>query len=105
VNGAVLVAASGRVVAYEKSTGLPRWTAETKGGSYSSPHLATIGGVQQIVMLSGFGATSVALTDGAVLWENAFEGTPIVQPALLSGGDLLISSSDAWVALAFVVLQ
>ncbi len=91
----VVVATSGRLVAYDKSTGQPRWTAQTKGGSYSSPHLATIGGVPQIVMLSGFGASSVSLADGAVLWENAFEGTPIVQPVLLSGGDLLISSADA----------
>jgi outer membrane protein assembly factor BamB len=95
VDDTVVVAASGRLVAYDKSSGQPRWTAQTKGGSYSSPHLATIGGVRQVVMLSGFGATSVGLADGAVLWENAFEGAPIVQPALLDDGNLLISSSDA----------
>lgn len=95
VDDTVIVAASGRLVAYDKATGQPRWTAQTKGGSYSSPHLATIGGIQQIVMLSGFGAISVSLADGAVLWENAFEGSPIVQPALLGDGNLLISSADA----------
>jgi outer membrane protein assembly factor BamB len=95
LDDAVIVAASGRVVAYDKASGHSRWTAQTKGGSYSSPHLATIDDVQQIVMLSGFGATSLSPKDGTVLWENAFEGVPIVQPARLPGNDLLISTADA----------
>ena len=65
LDDSVIVAASGRLVAYDKATGEPRWSIQTKGGSYSSPHLVTIDGVQQIVMLSGFGATSVAPKDGA----------------------------------------
>jgi outer membrane protein assembly factor BamB len=30
-----------------------------------------------------------------VLWENPWAGSPMVQPALLPGGDLLITSADA----------
>jgi len=70
----VIVAASGRLVAYDRATGEPQWSIQTKGGSYSSPQLTEIGGVRQILMLSGFGATSVSPADGEVLWEHAWEG-------------------------------
>jgi len=38
---------------------------------------------------------SVSLTDGKLLWEHAWEGVPIVQPAVASNGDLLISVSES----------
>ena len=44
---------------YELATGKPRWFGPNGGGGYSSPHLATIDGVEQIVFLSAAGATSV----------------------------------------------
>jgi outer membrane protein assembly factor BamB len=95
VNDAVIVAASGRLAAYDIATGKPRWTRTTGGGGYSSPHLATIDGVTQVLLLSGGGATSVAPTDGAVLWQHSFQpGTSIVQPALTADG-VLINTADA----------
>ena len=45
VDDLVVVAASGRLVAYDAATGEPRWFGPTGGGGYSSPHLATIDGV------------------------------------------------------------
>ena len=96
VDGLVIVAASGRLVAYDLATGRPRWSRPTRGGGYSSPQLVNIGGVGQIVLLSGGGATSVAPADGAVLWEHSWQsGVSIVQPALASDGDVLISAGDA----------
>ncbi len=74
VDDVVVVAASGRLVAYDAATGNPRWIRQTRGGSYSSPHLTTIVGVPQILLLSSFGATSVAPADGAVLWDHAVAG-------------------------------
>ena len=53
--------------------------------------LSTIGGVQQVLLLSETGATSVAPADGTLLWEYAWPGYPIVQPALTADGDVLIS--------------
>jgi outer membrane protein assembly factor BamB len=92
----VIVAASGRLAAYEMATGKPRWTQRTFGGGYSSPHLATIDGVDQIVMLSGGGATGVLPADGTVLWQHAgSDAVNIVQPAMLDGGDVLIAPGDA----------
>jgi hypothetical protein len=94
VGDLVVVAASGKLVAYDLATGHARWSAQTTGGSYSSPHLATIHGVPQILLLSGTGATSVAPADGTTLWEHPWPGVPIVQPAVTADGDILISTAD-----------
>lgn len=93
-DGNVIVAASGRLAAYGLDGGNPHWVVRTEGGSYSSPHLLTIAGVPQIVMLSGFGATSVRPADGAVLWKHAWDGSTILQPALTAEGALLITTGD-----------
>ena len=93
----VIVAASGRLAAYERATGHPRWLGPAGGGGYSSPHLATIGGIPQVVLLRGARTISVAPADGAVLWEHS-SGQPsvsIVQPAVATNGDVLIAAGDA----------
>ena len=91
----VVVAVSGALLAYDRATGDKRWFVKSSGGSYSSPHLVTVGGVPQILLLGGAGVTSVSPADGSVLWRNAFAGTPIVQPAVIGDGDILFSASDA----------
>ena len=93
VDDAVIVAAAGSLVAYDLATGKPRWLGPPGGTSYSSPQLLTIDGVAQILLLSASGATSVALTDGTLLWEHAWPGATIVQPALTAEGNVLISTS------------
>jgi hypothetical protein len=55
----------------------------------------TIDGVAQVVLMSGTGATSVAPADGTLLWEYPWPGVPIVQPALVAGGDILMTTADA----------
>jgi outer membrane protein assembly factor BamB len=96
VDDLVIVAASGRLVAYDIASGDPRWTRTTGGGGYSSPHLATIGGVTQILLLNGGGIASVAAADGSVLWEKSEgDAVGIVQPAFAENGDVLIASGDA----------
>jgi outer membrane protein assembly factor BamB len=95
VNDLVIVAASGRLAAYNLATGEPRWLGPAGGVSYSSPVLATIGGVEQILLLNTAGVTSVSLADGTLLWKYAWEGYPIVQPAVTAEGDVLISVSDS----------
>jgi outer membrane protein assembly factor BamB len=92
VDDAVVVAAGGRLAAYDIVTGSPRWSGPGGGGSYSSPHLATIGGVPQVVFLGGPGAIGVDPATGKVLWEHKWEGGAIVQPAMTADGDLLINA-------------
>jgi outer membrane protein assembly factor BamB len=92
VDDVVIVAAAGRLAAYDVATGKPRWIGPAHGGSYSSPHRLSVDGVVQVVMLSDAGATSVAPADGAVLWEHAWPGGAITQPARVSDGDILVSA-------------
>ncbi len=94
VGDVVIVAVAGQLVAYDVATGDPGWFSPDGGGSYSSPHLLTIDGVAQVLLLSGAGATSVAPTDGTHLWQHTWPGYSYVQPAVTAGGDLLISDVD-----------
>jgi outer membrane protein assembly factor BamB len=95
VRDMVVVAAAGKLAAYDLATGKPRWYGPNGGGGYSSPQKAAIGGVEQIVLLGGNGAAGVDPADGKSLWTYAWEGTPIVQPAITPEGDLLVTSGDA----------
>jgi outer membrane protein assembly factor BamB len=89
---AVVVAAAGALIAYDLDTGEPRWFGPDGGEAYSSPHLMTIDGVAQILLLSAAGATSVSPDDGTILWEHTWPGLSIVQPAQTSDGDILVGS-------------
>jgi outer membrane protein assembly factor BamB len=95
VGDTVVVAASGRLAAYEVATGKPRWYARSTKGSYSSPHLLTIDNVQQVVLLTGTGAMGVNPPDGKVLWQHEWTGTTMLQPAVAEGPDILITTGGA----------
>ena len=96
IGNLVVVAASGKLAAYDIASGKPRWFGPDRPGSYSSPHRVTVDGVEQILLLTAAGATSVAPEDGTVLWEYTWpEGTTIVQPALTADGDILINALAA----------
>ncbi len=92
VDDIVVVAAEGKLAAYDIATGQPRWSGPAEGFSYSSPHLMTIDGIPQIVQLRGTGATSLAPATGAVLWRHESSGGAIVQPAITADGNVLINS-------------
>jgi outer membrane protein assembly factor BamB len=98
VGDLVVVAAAGTLVAYDRATGAVRWSGEDTGAGYSSPHAVTIHGEPQILLLAGGGVTSVAPSDGTRLWKltvtSSALAAPIVQPALIDDGDLLVSGGD-----------
>lgn len=94
IGDVVIVAVTGTLAGYDRATGAPRWTGPADGKSYSSPHRLEIDGVTQVVLMSGVGATSVAPADGRVLWQHAWPGWAIVQPAQIAPGELLLSTSD-----------
>jgi outer membrane protein assembly factor BamB len=93
VDDVVIVAVAGQLVGYDLATGKPRWFGPAGGASYSSPHLVTIDGVAQVLLVSAAGVTSVAPADGKPLWEHPWRGFPLVQPALTGDGDILIAAS------------
>jgi len=95
VNDMVVVAVSGSLVAYDLATGKPRWFGPKGSDSYSSPQLLTINGIEQIVLMSSTGATSVALADGKELWNHSWPSdTRVMQPAVAGDGQLVISVGD-----------
>jgi outer membrane protein assembly factor BamB len=98
VGDSVVVAAEGKLVAYDIATGVPRWFGPEGGLGYSSPHLLTIDGVPQILLLNGGGASSVT-PDGRTLWDHHWTSSslsaPIVQPASTEDGDVLIGDGQA----------
>jgi outer membrane protein assembly factor BamB len=95
IDDVVMVAAGGKLAAYDLATGEPRWYGPAGGGGYSSPHRVTIDGVAQVLLLSGAGAISVAPVDGKLLWEHPWKsGARIVQPAVTADGDVLIGDNE-----------
>ncbi|MCK5134587.1 MAG: PQQ-binding-like beta-propeller repeat protein [Bacteroidales bacterium] len=93
VDDVVIVAVTGALIAYDLATGDPRWFGPDGGGSYSSPHLLTIDGVAQILLMSEVGATSVAPTDGTLFWEYPWpQDDRILQPALTADGNVLLNT-------------
>lgn len=90
----VIVATAGVLAAYDTANGNLRWSSLSGGRGYSSPHLSTIDGVNQVLMVNHEGLTSVAPADGAVLWKHVWEGDSIVQPAVTADGGVLIGSGS-----------
>ena len=71
----------GTILGLARRRRAPRWAAPDGGDSYSSPHLVTLDGVPQVVLLTADGVTSVAPADGRVLWTHDWATTRrIVQP-------------------------
>ena len=96
VDDIVIVAASGRLAGYAAATGERRWIGPEGGAGYSSPHLMTIEGVPQVVLMRGARTTSVSPADGTMLWEHRWvPNASILQPARTSNGDILIVAGDA----------
>jgi outer membrane protein assembly factor BamB len=85
VGGLVIVFAEGEsdktntLLAYKTDSGKPAWTAPAGKLSYSSPQLASIDGVTQILFDSDQGLTAFDPTSGAVLWKQP---TPPAGPGL-----------------------
>jgi outer membrane protein assembly factor BamB len=94
VDDVVIIAATGKLAAYDLATGKPRWFGPDGGKGYSSPHLLTIDGVAQVLLESDLGMTSLTPANGTLLWKYSWPlEDRILQPALTADGDILISGS------------
>ncbi len=96
VGDVVIVAIGGQLIAYDLASGDHRWSGPDGGGGYSSPHLMTIDGIPQVVLMSDAGASSFEPSDGALLWDypSPHPGR-ILQPAMTSNGDILLVTGGA----------
>ena len=94
VGDVLIVAASSAIAGYDLATGNPRWFGPTGSAGYSSPHLSTIDGVEQVIFTTGKAAVSVAPADGKLLWQYDWASDSIVQPAITADGDVLLGSGS-----------
>jgi outer membrane protein assembly factor BamB len=91
------------LVAYHQENGEPAWTAgvgpesDKAALSYSSPQLATIHGVDQILLATDAGLSAFEPVSGRELWHHSWpaeKAARIVQPALVGDGDVLIGTGQ-----------
>jgi outer membrane protein assembly factor BamB len=94
-DNAVIIAAIGQLVAYDKETGDILWKGPEGGDSYSSPQLITLDSIPQVLLCSGKGVVSLDPLTGETLWNYTWSGdSRIVQPGMTDNGDLLIQRTD-----------
>lgn len=94
-DSAVIVAAIGQLIAYDKETGEIRWEGPEGGDSYSSPQLITLDSIPQVLLCSGEGVVSLDPMTGEIIWNYTWSGdSRIVQPGMTDNGDLLIQRTD-----------
>ena len=98
VDGLVVLSAGGNhnrsLVAYRAATGEFVWGGGTEGAGYSSPVLAVLAGVRQILIFNGGGVFAHDPLTGAVLWNYHWPGghPHVSTPVVLPGDRLLVSS-------------
>jgi len=80
-----------RLIAFDAATGKVNWKWDDDGPAYSSPVIATLGGVRQLITQSQKHCLAVSPADGKLLWKIPFATsydqnsvTPVV------AGDLVI---------------
>lgn len=84
----------GSVVAFDRITGEPRWTCESEPSGYSSPIAATLGGVRQIVAVTGKSILGIRPATGEVLWKHPWETANLGNIAMpVIAGDYVFVSS------------
>jgi len=96
----VIVSAGGpdgqSLIAYHAADGSVLWSAGDAQVSYASPVLATLCGVEQVVMLNEASVAGHRLSDGEILWTYPWPGSSngdasVSQPVAVGGDRLFLS--------------
>lgn len=92
----VIVAVAGTMHAYDIESGEQKWIGKDGGKGYSSPHLLTIDGKKQVLLMNDTGLISLAPETGRLLWEYSWPHSErILQPAKTLNGDILLCTGGS----------
>lgn len=83
------------VVAYDRGTGARVWSALDDRAAYSSPMLATLAGVRQLIVFSVSRVMGLSPASGTVLWEYPWATNPEVnasQPMVVGDNRVFVST-------------
>lgn len=112
VDGQVIVTSTGggsgnrALVAFDAETGELVWGAGNENPGYSSPLLATLAGIEQILVFNAASVTGHALADGSQLWRYPWSNNqPNVSQPLPLGADQLLVSSGYGIGAALLQLS
>lgn len=81
----------------DANDGKLRWAASDGIAGYASPMLATIDGVQQVLLFDGVGLSGHDPSDGRQLWQSPWKSQfdiNAVQPAVVGDKQIIITSAD-----------
>ncbi len=98
VDDLIVVSAGGApgrsLVAYHRDSGEPAWRAGDDLASYSSPVLATLAGVRQIVVLNQSSVAGHDPVTGRVLWNHPWprSAPTVAAPLIVSDNRVLLSA-------------
>jgi outer membrane protein assembly factor BamB len=86
------------LAAYDQKTGAKRWHAGNRPAGYSSPQLAVLAGIPQILVFDGAGLVSYEPKTGKELWQSPWVTDHLMntmQPLVLGDDRVFISSEAA----------
>jgi outer membrane protein assembly factor BamB len=93
------------LVAYDRSTGKSVWQSGEYAAGYSSPQLATVAGVEQVLLFDTGGLAGFEPKSGKELWRHpwtTYMGMNIIQPVVIGGDRVFIGSEPTGCALLHV---
>jgi outer membrane protein assembly factor BamB len=81
------------LVAYDRESGRPAWHGGNDRPSYSSPQLATLAGVRQVLIMNRSTVSSHDPATGRVLWQHDWaRQDSVAQPIVISDSRVLFSA-------------
>jgi len=83
------------VVAYDKLTGEPRWSALSDAVAYTTPMLLTLAGREQLLVVTATRAVGLDPLDGGLLWEHPWAtdmGVNAAQPIVVGTDRFILSA-------------
>jgi outer membrane protein assembly factor BamB len=83
----------GLLAALDKKSGKVLWRSKAlaEKATYSSPVLAEVGGVRQVVAMTNSGAVGVSAKDGALLWTYKHDYKDMIVPTPILHDDLVFA--------------